>query len=90
MADQENTVILTDDEGQEYEFVVVDILKVEDDEYAILLPVEAADTESAEAIVLKIGIDEDGNEVLYEIEDEDEWQRVAEAWADALEEEDEA
>ncbi|WP_406676504.1 DUF1292 domain-containing protein [Neomoorella carbonis] len=86
MADQENTIVLTDDEGQEHEFVVVDILNVEDDEYAILLPVETGDTEAAEAIVLKIGVDEDGNEVLYEIEDEDEWQRVAEVWADALDE----
>ncbi|GEA16073.1 MAG: hypothetical protein PWR22_1537 [Moorella sp. (in: firmicutes)] len=86
MADQENTIVLTDDEGQEHEFVVVDILNVEDDEYAILLPVGTSDTEAAEAIVLKIGLDEDGNEVLYEIEDEDEWQRVAEAWADAVDE----
>jgi uncharacterized protein YrzB (UPF0473 family) len=87
MADQENTVVLTDDEGQEHEFVVVDILNVEDDEYAILLPAETIDSAN-EAIVLKIGLDEDGNEILYEIEDEDEWQKVARAWEDALGEED--
>lgn len=87
MADQENTIILTDDEGQEHEFLVVDILNVEDDEYAVLLPVEGnGDNEAAEAIVLKIGVDEDGSEVLYEIEDEDEWQRVVAAWENALEE----
>ncbi|KYH32381.1 MULTISPECIES: DUF1292 domain-containing protein [Neomoorella] len=89
MADQENTVVLTDDEGQEHEFVVVDILNVEDDEYAILLPVASGDTGAGEAIVLKIGLDDDGNEILYEIEDEDEWQRVAQAWEDALGEEEE-
>ncbi|MGI9860112.1 DUF1292 domain-containing protein [Moorella naiadis] len=83
MADEENTIILTDDEGHEHEFIVVDILNVEDDEYAILLPAASADNEG-EAIVLKIGLDEDGNEILFEIEDEDEWQRVAQAWEDAV------
>ncbi|BCV21873.1 DUF1292 domain-containing protein [Moorella sp. Hama-1] len=88
MADEENTIILTDDEGQEHEFIVVDILNIENDEYAILLPAEGADNEG-EAIVLKIGLDEDGNEILYEIEDEDEWQRVTQAWEDAVAETDE-
>ncbi|AKX94438.1 DUF1292 domain-containing protein [Neomoorella thermoacetica] len=87
MADQENTIILTDDEGHEHEFIVVDVLNLEDDEYAILLPAENADGND-EAVVLKIGLDEDGNEILYEIDDEEEWQRVARAWEDAVAEED--
>jgi uncharacterized protein YrzB (UPF0473 family) len=90
MADQENTIVLTDDEGQEHEFIVVDMLNVEDDEYAILLPAESADNEAGEAIVLKIGLDDGGNEVLSEIEDEAEWNRVARAWEEAMDaEEDE-
>lgn len=89
MADQENTIVLTDEAGQEHEFVVVDILNVEDDEYAILLPTESVDNEAGEAIVLKIGLDDDGSEVLYEIEDEAEWQRVAQAWEEAVAEEEE-
>lgn len=84
MADYENTIILTDEEGQEHEFVVVDILEVEDREYAILLPAEM-DVDSGEAIVLKVGHDEDGSEVLYEIDDEAEWEQVARAWEEAIE-----
>lgn len=86
MAYQENTILLKDEEGQEHEFLVVDILEVDDEEYAILLPV--VDT-SGEAIVLKIGKDEEGREILCAIEDEEEWERVAEAWEDLLAEEDE-
>lgn len=83
MADQENTIILTDDEGQEHEFVVVDILESGDNEYAVLLPVETYNT-SSEAIVLKIGLDEDGKEILYEIEDEEEWEQVVRSWEEAI------
>lgn len=83
MADYENTIILTDEEGQEHEFVVVDILEAEGSEYAILIPAEMDDA-SNEAIVLKIGRDEDGSEVLYEIEDEAEWEQVARAWEEAI------
>ncbi|MGI9952980.1 DUF1292 domain-containing protein [Moorellaceae bacterium AZ2] len=86
MACQENTILLRDEEGQEHEFFVVDILEVDDEEYAVLLPVVDS---SEEAIVLKIGRDEEGREVLYEIDDEEEWERVAEAWADLIDEEEE-
>jgi len=82
MSQQENTIILTDEEGKEHEFLVVDILSV--DEYAVLLPV-GEESEPDEAIVLKIDVDEEGNEVLREIEDEEEWERVVQAWEERLE-----
>lgn len=83
MADKEDTLIITDDEGAEHEFIVVDILEVEENEYAILLPVEMDDT-GAEAIVLKIGKDEKGKDILLEIDDEEEFRKVAEAWEIAV------
>lgn len=83
MADNENTIVLTDEEGNQLEFVVVDVLEVEGSEYAILLPVDMEDGGS-EAIVLKVGSDEDGSEVLFEIEDETEWEKVAQAWEEAI------
>ncbi|MBE3581157.1 MAG: DUF1292 domain-containing protein [Thermoanaerobacteraceae bacterium] len=84
MACQENTILLRDEEGHEYEFLVVDILEVDDEEYAVLLPVVGS---ADEAIVLKIGRDEEGREVLYAIEDEEEWERVVEAWDELVDEE---
>ncbi len=86
MADYENTILLTDEEGQEHEFIVVDILEVKDKEYAILLPAEMVD-DNAEAIVLKVEHDEDGCETLCEIDDETEWEQVAQAWEELVDEE---
>jgi uncharacterized protein YrzB (UPF0473 family) len=43
--------------------------------------------ESDEAIILKFSQDEDGNELLVDIEDDDEWEKVADAWEEMLAEE---
>lgn len=85
MADQETTILLEDEEGQEHEFLVVDILELDGEQYVFLLPVEEM---GDEALVLKVGWDEEGKEVLYEIESEEEWERVAEAWRKLQEGED--
>jgi uncharacterized protein YrzB (UPF0473 family) len=86
---EENVLTLTDDEGNEHAFTVIDIIEVNDTEYAILFPHEEADgddEEEKEAIILKITKDEEGNEVLVSIEDDDEWEEVADAWAHMAEE----
>jgi len=79
MSEDENIVVLTDDEGNDHEFEVLQILEIDDAEYAILLPLEQ-EGEEDEAVILKIGVDENGDEVLYDIEDDDEWEMVAQAW----------
>jgi uncharacterized protein YrzB (UPF0473 family) len=38
------------------------------------------DEEADEAIILKLGKDDEGNEVLLDIEDDEEWEKVADAW----------
>lgn len=84
MTQEDNKIVLVDDEGKELEFEVVDILEVDEDQYVILLPVEEADKEAAEAIILKVGLDDEGEEILFEIEDDDEWEMVANAWQDMM------
>jgi len=91
---EESTVVLTDEEGNEHEFELLTILEVDGNNYAVLLPLmqpevedEAAEFEE-EAIILRISQDEDGNDVLQEIEDDEEWERVA-AEYDKLADEDE-
>jgi uncharacterized protein YrzB (UPF0473 family) len=81
VTDENNTLILTDEEGKEHQFALLDFVQVEDQEYAILLPM---DEETDEAIILKVGFDENGEEILCEIEDDAEWERVAEAWQVAI------
>ena len=78
MTEDENVVVLTDEDGNDHEFEVLDIMEIDECEYAILLPL--FENEAEEAIILKMGLDEDGDEVLFDIEDDDEWEMVAEAW----------
>ncbi|NPV27739.1 MAG: DUF1292 domain-containing protein [Firmicutes bacterium] len=82
--EEENIIVLVDEEGAEHEFQIIDTIEVDGERYAILLP---TDEEDDEAIILKVGTDEQGNEVYYEIEDDEEWEKVADAWQEMIEEE---
>ena len=42
---QEDIVTLVDEDGKEHEFTVVDIIEVDEKEYALLMPVEGEGTE---------------------------------------------
>lgn len=94
-ADQEDVVVLTDEEGHEHEFTVIDVIEVEGKEYAILVPMLETDEEvededvfdADEAVILRIDKDDEGEDILVDIEDEEEWQRVANAWDELLDEE---
>ncbi len=87
MEDRENTIVLTDEDGDEYEFTVIDVLDVDDKEYLVLLPPEGEDAEVDEAVILRLEVDENGEEVLYDIEDDEEWDRVSQAWEERMEQE---
>lgn len=92
MADEKNMVdeemddvlILVDDENQEHPFQMIDMVEVDGAQYAVLVPLEE-DAEDDEAIILKIVVDENGEEVLYDIEDDDEWEKVVDIWNDSQE-----
>lgn len=91
MADEMmDTLTLVDDEGQEHEFVLLNMLEVGEQRYAVLMPTEEEedDSEEATAVVLRVDEDEDGEEYLTDIEDEDEFQAVIDA-LEALDEEEE-
>lgn len=89
-----DTIILTDDEGQDHEFLHIDTLDVEGSTYFVLMPISEGDEESEsesesqsesdedadEAIILKLGKDDQGNDMLLDIEDDEEWEKVADAW----------
>lgn len=81
MAEQEEIITLIDEEGAEHDFTVIDIIEVDGSEYAILLPEEE---NSEEAIILKITYDDDGNELLVDIEEDEEWEKVADAWEEKV------
>jgi len=84
VVDENENIILIDEDGTEHEFVLIDVLEVDGEEYAILEPLNV-DEEETEAIILKIGKDENGEDVLYDIEDDDEWEKVADKWQEMIE-----
>ena len=85
-------LILVDDEGEEHEFELLAEMEIENDTYRVLIPVEYEDDEvedddeiEVEIVILRVVYDEEGTEFLCDIEDDEEWERVADAWQDLLE-----
>lgn len=76
-------LVLVDEDGDEHEFELLAELEVEDNSYRVLVPLseeEMGEDEEVEVVILKVVYDEEGNEFLADIEDDDEWERVADAW----------
>ncbi|MEA1961867.1 MAG: DUF1292 domain-containing protein [Bacillota bacterium] len=82
-------MVLVDDEGVEHEFELLAELEIEDENYRVLVPVEEEEVEEeeVEVIILKVVFDEEGEEFLADIEDDDEWEKVADAWQELVESE---
>ena len=89
MAEEYNPDIITleDDDGKEYTFEVLDRIETDDSRYIALLPVfdNAQDMldDSGELVVLKVN-EENGEEFFEEIEDDDEYDMIADAFTDRL------
>lgn len=81
-------VTLTDDEGKEYNFEVLDAIETDTDRYLALLPLyddpQKMLDDSGELVIVKV-CEEDGEEFFCEIEDDDEYETVADAFVDRLE-----
>lgn len=91
---RDDVVTLVDEEGQEHSFMVLDIILVKENEYAIMVPAENGlvdnEADEQEAVIFRID-DNDGEQMLTVVEDDDEWDSVAEAWEEmnGLEDDDE-
>ncbi|HAG10693.1 MAG TPA: DUF1292 domain-containing protein [Desulfotomaculum sp.] len=85
-SEEERVITLIDENGEEEDYEVIDIVEMEDAQYAVLLAVEEnADEDSeGEVIILKFSKDDTGSDVLVTIEDDEEWERVADAWEEKL------
>lgn len=92
MAEQEiNWIVLVDEEGNEHRFNLLDIVEVEDAKYAVMVPEiqnTATEEEEEEAVIFRIETDENGEEVLVDIEDDDEFIKVREVLDEMYEEDD--
>ena len=67
-----NVITLTDSDGSDVDFEVLDIVPYNDHEYAVLLPVDD-ESESPEAVILELLEAEEDNEedMLQGVEDEE-------------------
>lgn len=81
-------ISLSDDDGKEYKFEVLDAIETDEGRYLALLPIfddpkEMLD-DSGELVIVKVG-EENGEEYYYEIENDDEYETVADAFVSRLE-----
>lgn len=85
MAEEDQIIETVDENGNVVKFELFDIVEVDEKEYALLLP---ADEEDADEVVL-MRISKDGEEYLFEtIEDDEEFEKVAE-YVENMEDEEE-
>ena len=82
--EQEMTVTLTLDDDTEVECVVLTIFNAGEHEYIALLPMEGADSEEGEVYLYRYSETEDGTPNLDNIEDDDEYEIVAEEFDELL------
>lgn len=82
MANMENEELftLTDEEGNESQFALLGELELDGQIYLALIPADNDDAD--EYVVLKVEVDENGEELLVTIDDDDEFDRVADAFED--------
>lgn len=79
---------LSDETGKEYQFEVLDDIDYEDNRYLALQPVyddpKKMLDESGELVILKAIEDENGDETFDEIQDDNEYEEVANIFMDRL------
>ena len=73
-------ITLSDDEGKEYTFEVLDAIETDEARYLALKMLD----DSGELVIVKVG-EENGEEFFYEIEDDEEYETIADAFVDRLE-----
>ncbi|MDK2965850.1 MULTISPECIES: DUF1292 domain-containing protein [Clostridia] len=83
---EEMTVTLTLDDGSELECVVLTIFTAAERDYIALLPMEGAEAEEGEVYLYRYSEKEDGQPNLENIEDDDEYEIVADAFDQLLDE----
>jgi len=95
---EDEVIVLTDEDGREEQFILLDMIEVDGVTYAVLKPLDEGtfdeeseesefDDDVEEVFVYRVEIDEAGEQQYVEIEDDEEFEKVAEAWESLQEEE---
>ena len=87
-------VVLTDEDGREIELEHLDTVEYNGQTYMAFLPTEMSLDDAYELIIMKVELEDDGEEMLVTLDDEDEeaemFQIFSERLEETYEEEDEA
>ncbi len=81
---EETTVTLTLDDDTTLECIVINIFQAGDKEYIALLPMEGEAAEDGEVYLYRYSEDEDGQPNLENIEDDEEFEIVSDAFDEML------
>ena len=81
---------LTDDDGKEYSFEILDAVETDDGRYVAMMPIfddpkEMLDDEG-DLVIAEVKVDENGDEYFSDIEDDDEYDTVADLFIERLSE----
>ena len=85
---EEMTVTLTLEDDTELECIVLTIFQAGDRDYIALLPMEGQEAEEGEVFLYRYSETEDGTPNLENIEDDQEFERVSNAFNELMEEQD--
>ena len=80
---------LSDEDGNEQEFEIIDSLEIGDDFYYALVPVpdeNSLTSDDGDLVILKVVTEDTGEEILATIDDDEEYDKVAALFADKLSE----
>jgi len=77
---------LTDEDGKESEFALIDQYEENGNLYYALIPVEDGDSEEVEYVILKVE-KENGEDILVTIDDEAEFDHIADKFDEMLNDE---
>lgn len=86
LQEEEATVTLELEDGTSVECAVLTIFPVEDKDYIALLPLEGPSAEEGEVFLYRYLEDENGEPSLDNIQDDDEYEAVADAFDEMLDE----
>lgn len=79
-------ITLTDEEGNEIELEHLDTVEYNNQTYMAFLPADAALEESYDLIIMKVELEENGDEMLVTLDDEDEEAELFQIFSERLEE----
>lgn len=86
--DHSDKITLIDEEGRQIDFELMDVFELDRQRYAVLMPLDLADTKGAleedEAVIFRLDTNEEGEEYFSYIEDDKEWDFVVNTYNDML------